>query len=65
MDAKLLAGSAGASVTREVLSDTAELIENHIGMTNAGNSSGRTLFSRAISAILAVEFSRRQSQSLL
>lgn len=36
VDAKLLAGSAGASVTREALSDTAELIENRIRMTNVG-----------------------------
>jgi thioredoxin-like negative regulator of GroEL len=36
LDAKLFAGSAGASVTREVLTDTAELIENRIRMTNVG-----------------------------
>ena len=36
IDAKLFAGSAGANVTREVLTDTAELIENRIRMTNAG-----------------------------
>jgi tetratricopeptide (TPR) repeat protein len=36
VDAKLFAGSAGANVTREVLSDTAELVENRIRMTNVG-----------------------------
>lgn len=36
VDAKLLGGSAGANVTREVLTDTAELIENRIRMTNVG-----------------------------
>jgi tetratricopeptide (TPR) repeat protein len=36
VDAKLFAGTAGANVTREVLSDTAELIENRIRMTNVG-----------------------------
>lgn len=36
LDARLFSGSAGASVTREVLTDTAELIENRIRMTNAG-----------------------------
>jgi hypothetical protein len=36
LDAKLFAGSAGANVTREVLTDTAELIENRIRMTNVG-----------------------------
>ena len=36
VDAKLFGGSAGADVTREVLSDTAELIENRIRMTNVG-----------------------------
>jgi len=36
IDSKLFAGSAGANVTREVLTDTAELIENRIRMTNVG-----------------------------
>jgi thioredoxin-like negative regulator of GroEL len=36
LDVKLLSGSAGASVTREVLTDTAELIQNRIRMTNFG-----------------------------
>jgi thioredoxin-like negative regulator of GroEL len=36
VDARLFAGRAGANVTREVLTDTAELIENRIRMTNAG-----------------------------
>ncbi|HWP23130.1 MAG TPA: tetratricopeptide repeat protein [Candidatus Binatia bacterium] len=36
IDARLLGGSAGASVTREALSDTAELVENRIRMTNVG-----------------------------
>lgn len=36
VDAKLFGGSAGANVTREVLTDTAELIENRIRMTNVG-----------------------------
>jgi thioredoxin-like negative regulator of GroEL len=36
LDARLFGGSAGASVTREVLTDTAELIENRLRMTNAG-----------------------------
>jgi len=35
-DGKLFAGTAGVNVTREVLSDTAELIENRIRMTNVG-----------------------------
>src|SRR5262245_50392360 len=35
-DAKLFAGSVGANVTREVLTDTAELIQNRIRMTNVG-----------------------------
>lgn len=36
VDAKLFAGAAGVNVSREVLSDTAELIENRIRMTNVG-----------------------------
>ena len=36
LDAKLFGGSAGLNVTREVISDTAELIENRIRMTNVG-----------------------------
>jgi hypothetical protein len=36
VDAKLSGGSAGANVTREVLTDTAELIENRVRMTSAG-----------------------------
>ena len=36
VDARLFAGRVGANVTREVLTDTAELIENRIRMTNAG-----------------------------
>ena len=36
VDAKLLGGTAGANLTREVLSDTAELIENRIRMTAVG-----------------------------
>jgi tetratricopeptide (TPR) repeat protein len=35
-DAKLFKGTAGANVTREVLTDTAELIHNAIRMTNLG-----------------------------
>jgi tetratricopeptide (TPR) repeat protein len=36
LDARLFAGKVGASVTREVLTDTAELIDNRIRMTNVG-----------------------------
>jgi tetratricopeptide (TPR) repeat protein len=36
VDTKLFRGTVGANVHREVLSDTAELIENRIRMTNAG-----------------------------
>ena len=36
VDARLFAGRVGANVTREVLTDTAELIENRIRMTNVG-----------------------------
>jgi len=36
VDTKLFGGSAGANLTREVLSDTAELIENRIRMTAVG-----------------------------
>ena len=36
VDAKLFGGTAGANLTREVLSDTAELIENRIRMTVVG-----------------------------
>ena len=36
VDTKLFAGSAGANLTRETLTDTAELIENRIRMTNVG-----------------------------
>jgi tetratricopeptide (TPR) repeat protein len=36
LDARLFAGRVGANVTREVLTDTAELIENRIRMTSAG-----------------------------
>lgn len=36
LDAKLFAGSAGVNVTREVLTDTAEIIQNRIRMTHAG-----------------------------
>ena len=36
IDTKLFRGTAGANVHREVLSDTAELIENRIRMTNLG-----------------------------
>ncbi len=36
IDTKLFAGSAGAQVTREVLTDTAELIDNRIRMTQFG-----------------------------
>ena len=36
IDTKLFRGIAGANVHREVLSDTAELIENRIRMTNVG-----------------------------
>ncbi|HYT53878.1 MAG TPA: tetratricopeptide repeat protein [Verrucomicrobiae bacterium] len=35
-DGKLFVGTAGVNITREVLSDTAELIENRIRMTNVG-----------------------------
>ena len=36
VDAKVFDGSIGAGMTREVLSDTAELVENRIRMTSAG-----------------------------
>ena len=36
VDAKLFRGTVGANVTREVISDTAEIIENRIRMTNFG-----------------------------
>ena len=36
VDAKLFGGSAGVNVAREVVTDTAELIENRIRMTNVG-----------------------------
>jgi tetratricopeptide (TPR) repeat protein len=36
VDAKLFDGSIGAGMTREVLSDTAELVQNRIRMTAAG-----------------------------
>jgi Tfp pilus assembly protein PilF len=36
VDTKLFRGAAGATVHREVLSETAELIENRIRMTNVG-----------------------------
>ena len=36
VDARLFAGRVGANVTREVITDTAELIENRIRMTNVG-----------------------------
>jgi len=36
IDAKLFGGNAGINVTREVLTDTAELIQNRIRMTNLG-----------------------------
>ena len=36
METKLFAGKAGAAVTHEALTDTAELIENRIRMTTAG-----------------------------
>jgi len=36
VDARLLDGSVGATPTREVLSDTAELVQNRIRMTTAG-----------------------------
>jgi tetratricopeptide (TPR) repeat protein len=36
LDAKLFKGNTGANVTREVLSDTAEIIHNAIRMTNVG-----------------------------
>jgi Tfp pilus assembly protein PilF len=36
IDTKLFSGTAGANIHREVLSDTAELIENRIRMTNVG-----------------------------
>jgi tetratricopeptide (TPR) repeat protein len=36
IDTKLFRGTAGANVHREVLSDTAELIDNRIRMTNVG-----------------------------
>jgi tetratricopeptide (TPR) repeat protein len=46
LDARLFGGSAGASVTREVLTDTAELIENRIRMTNVGLSLDQPLTDR-------------------
>lgn len=36
LDTKLFSGAVGALVAREVLTDTAELIQNRIRMTNAG-----------------------------
>ena len=36
VESKVLDGSIGANVTRELLSDTAELVENRIPMTTAG-----------------------------
>ncbi len=36
VDTRLFGGTAGANVTRELLSDTAELIENRIRMTTVG-----------------------------
>ena len=36
VDARFLDGSTGATPTREVLSDTAELVQNRIRMTTAG-----------------------------
>ena len=36
VDARVLDGSIGAGMTREVLSDTAELVQNRIRMTTAG-----------------------------
>jgi tetratricopeptide (TPR) repeat protein len=36
METKLFAGKAGANVTREAVTDTAELIQNRIRMTTAG-----------------------------
>ena len=36
LDARLFGGSTGINVTREVLTDTAELIQNRIRMTNVG-----------------------------
>jgi len=36
VDARLLEGSVGAGMTREILSDTAELVQNRIRMTTAG-----------------------------
>ena len=36
IDSKLFAGSAGAQVTRDVLTDTAELIDNRIRVTQVG-----------------------------
>jgi len=36
IDARLFGGSAGINITREVLTDTAELIQNRLRMTNVG-----------------------------
>jgi tetratricopeptide (TPR) repeat protein len=46
LDAKLFNGTVGANVTREVLSDTAELIENRIRMTTVGLYSSQPLTDR-------------------
>jgi len=46
VDARLLAGSIGANATREVLTDTAELIENRIRMTNVGLYASQPLTER-------------------
>ena len=43
VDAQVPNGSVGASMTREVLSDTAELVENRIRMTSAGLGIQQTL----------------------
>jgi hypothetical protein len=46
IDSKLLRGAIGANVHREVLSETAELIENRIRMTNVGLYISQPLTSR-------------------
>ena len=46
VDAKVFDGSIGAGMTREVLSDTAELVQNRIRMTTAGISLQQNLTER-------------------
>jgi hypothetical protein len=47
VDVRLLDGSVGATPTREVLSDTAELVQNRIRLTTAGLYLKQNLTARA------------------